>query len=79
VRRCWIFLRFRICWAGWAITNRLRLIAFVGIALAQFALAVLWLVAVVLVQIFFAVAAGCRRYKPTRALRKIVCAKVCDG
>jgi hypothetical protein len=34
------------------------LIAFVGIALAQFALAVLWLVAVVLVQIFFAVEAG---------------------
>jgi hypothetical protein len=60
VRRYSIFLRFRICWAGWVLSNGLRSIAFVGIVLARLALAVLWLVAVavVLVQIFFAVEAG---------------------
>jgi hypothetical protein len=51
------------------------LIAFVGIVLAQLALAVLWpiAVAVLLVQIFFAVEAGyCDLYKPIGALRQIV-------
>ena len=79
MRRYWIFLRFRICWAGWAIANRLRLIAFVGIALARLALAALWpiAVAVLFVQIFSAVEARyCDGYKPIGSLRQIVCAKV---